>query len=229
MYYSQGTIPSPGLQSAGDLKIAAHSPEQVIDQTESFLSRADLHFAFSPVQNYGMILYRNKFKDTFYYDENEYLSEGKLNGVGLGYYKFIRRNLSWESYLSYGSGNLKISTTQGLERIDADLKRIALQLGFFAREDMMETFYSCRLSNVRYSNINGALAHSEGEENAYLSNASNLWIPEFSYGLRFGYKPVKVQVQIGVSRNLTVPDFKMNNINLTWGLFFNIDELYQLF
>ncbi len=240
-YYAPGTMAAPGLKEKGDIKIGVHSSSSSDSESSSQGTGFDLELAYSPIENLGLLYHSNSFSDGFsnpvnersgpygipVYDYISYVAKGSIHNLGAGYYKNLNPDWIWESYATAGLGSFEIKSKETSRNITADLRKMSLQTGVLFRKSFFEFGATYGLSTLSYNNIQGEIINFNDSQNNYLTQRSNHLLSNFASTLRLGYKPVKIQMQIGATKNLSHDDFKMNDAYASLGLFLNVDELIK--
>jgi len=102
-----------------------------------------------------------------------------------------------------------------------------MQTGILYRHDIFEFGLNYGLASLKYTDIQGDIINYDESQNEYLNKRSDHILSNFSTTMRLGFKPFKLQMQVGKTANLSHQDFKMNDSYMSMGLFFNIDELFN--
>jgi len=234
-YYAPGTLPTPGLKNKGEVKFAVHKSESSDEESTSIGSGMDVEIAYSPIQNLGLVFHSNRFSDSFQnpikrgsglygfpeYEYVQYTAKGDLYNFGVGYYKNLHPSLVWETYGTVGLGSFD------MRELTADLRKTAIQSGVVYANDIFECGIHLGLASLKYRNIQGDVTNYDESQNQYLNENSDNVLANTALTVRLGYRPVKIQLQVGGSENLTNPDFKMNDNYASCGLFFDVSELFK--
>src|SRR5690554_1920849 len=157
-------------------------------------------------------------------------SGGFVEG-GAGYFKQVSEKFVFETYglFSYGGMNNRFPqsvadypNTNG--KINADIFGVAVQpsLGFKSR--FFDAALSLRANRINYMNIRGSLItqnsdqETAGSQQTYLSDHRGNFLLEPALTLRGGLEYLKLQLQTGVSFNLSHPNFPQDASWVSVGL-----------
>ncbi|MFC2116548.1 hypothetical protein ACFLTU_08725 [Bacteroidota bacterium] len=154
---------------------------------------------------------------------------GQFVEFGTGYYLPIPHHdrLVFETYGGLGFGKV----LSGYNSLSSSLKfqRYFLQpsIGFTGK--VFDIAFSYRFSLLNYTDINYK-ANIPHDEALYLNNLveTNLsLLSEPALTIRLGYENVKFQLQLGFSKNASIPEFR-NNFNFNIGVFMAITDKYNM-
>jgi len=174
--------------------------------------------AFSPVNHLGLIVsYRNINNKKVGYEENGILdnnTEGTYNGsrfeAGLGFYEKLRGRGKVEIYGGYGNGSIHRTSSLHPEReYNTRYHRFFVQpaLGF-GRNDRFSMTAGMRLAVMKFYNFNAAdplLPYDISGNDRKVTQRLYPYLEPF-FNIEIGYKYVKGNFQIGLSRELTADD-----------------------
>ena len=189
-------------------------------------------YALSP--NWGLMA-----GGSLYFDgethENSPSGSGGYMEAGAGYFKKVGRKFVFETYGLVGFGGMNNRFPQSVAdypntngKIEANLIGIAIQPSFGFKSQYFDAALSLRTSSVNYTNIRGSLItqnsdqETAGSQQAYLSDHRSNFLFEPAITLRGGLEFLKLQVQTGVSLNLTHPDFPQDASWVSVGLIYRL-------
>lgn len=149
---------------------------------------------------------------------------GTFLEVGSGYYyKFAKHGLC-DIYALAGYGTMEnhfpssVDTHPGTTgKISAEMLRGGVQSSVGFTSEYFDAFASVRLASLYYSNISGSFVFDSTNQVTYLTNNSVLFLAEPAITVRGGYAGFKMQLQLGRSFNLTLPDFRQDKSWFTVG------------
>lgn len=150
---------------------------------------------------------------------------GKFGELGVGYFISRYENLIFETYAIVGYGGFEnhlpstqhtYPSTKG--NISANLLRVGIQPNFGFKSKNFSLAISSRIVNLSYSNIKGDLIYGDVLQTQYLKNNSSNFLVEPALTLRGGSENFKLQLQYGLSFNLTNESFKQDVMFLTAGI-----------
>jgi len=139
--------------------------------------------------------------------------EGKLIELGLGYYKPINENFTFEIFALGGIGRMGNTFLDSEEDdvndgfITANFKRIGIQPAIGIRQKNVALSLSIRLSNLMYSDIEGELTYRGEDQVMYLQERDSGIILDPAFTLKLGPENFHLFTQIGSSFNLSDSDF----------------------
>lgn len=208
-YYAPNTQQIPAFHEKGDMAFSAAIGSDNRTDVQAAYAVGD-HVA---VQLQGGFFTENKEDDTG--DSGKgYMAEG-----GVGYFlPFADDRLVFESYFQTGFGHVSNNfpstlmaypNTTGM--IDANLLRVGIQPSLTFTTKFVDVALSSRLALLQYSNIKGSLIFGNEDQVRYLQNEKGQFVAEPAVTLRLGYDKFKVQLQLGLSANLTNSDFRQSS------------------
>jgi hypothetical protein len=195
--YVPNAVNAPLLAERGEVKIN--------------LTQNDLQFAFSPANNVGIIA--NGFFMTRT-TKNNYQHRGAMFEAGVGYYTTTSTKLSFEGFVGAGYGNVyKQETVQDANDNDVTASFNATAMKFFIQPDfgfrsrVIDVALTPRIAFLKYGNFSQT-NYSEAQLADYKLSGNNLTSGMYVFAepaltLRAGYKFMKVQLQYGMSLNVT--------------------------
>jgi hypothetical protein len=132
--------------------------------------------------------------------------KGRLVEGGAGYYRPVTDHWVFETYAGAGLGLLTRST--GFGQMSVNVRRAFLQPSFGFASRGFDAALSLRVCGLTYS---GIPERSIDDEGAYmvqeLREARSSMLAEPALTVRVGWESVKLQFQVGLSENLTHPEF----------------------
>lgn len=153
---------------------------------------------------------------------------GKFIEIGTGYFKPITEHWIFEAYGLIGVGGFEnhLPSTvndnpQTKGDISANIFRVGIQPNFGYKSKYFSAALSSRFLNLMYNNIEGDLIFAGENQPKYLNDNASHFLIEPAITLRGGVEKVKLQLQFGLSLNLTNSDFKQDDSFMTIGLNFN--------
>jgi len=156
---------------------------------------------------------------------------GSYVELALGYYKNLPQNWVFEIYAGFGSGRVNwqygdsYSNNFGLANPSSSMNfnKIYMQPSIGYSGSSLDFAFSYRIGILSYNSIVLNDIPDGNNYDIYILNGSHL-MSEPAVTLRFGEELVKLQVQLGYSKDLQNPAFKYNqdNWNLNIGLRFNL-------
>jgi hypothetical protein len=155
---------------------------------------------------------------------------GKFLEIGGGYFKPLDNHLVFEAYGLVGFGSVENhfpstinSNPQTLGKISANILRIGIQPNFGYKTKYFSAAISARICNLSYNKIDGSLYYENEFQTDYLSKNSSNFLVEPALTIRGGLKKIKLQLQYGLSFNVSNADFRQDKNQLTVGLNFNFN------
>lgn len=154
---------------------------------------------------------------------------GYFGELGMGYFASLGKTIVFETYVLAGFGGVEnhlpttvdsMKSTAG--KINVNLSRFAFQPGIGYKGRNFSFVISSRFSSLNFSKPTGSLIYNKEDQIEYLKKNSSMILAEPALSLRFGYKNFKVQLQYGLSINLSNKDFLQDKNFLTLGLMFRI-------
>lgn len=208
-YYAPNPQQIPAFHQKGEMAFSAAVGSD---------NRTDIQAAYAvgeniAVQVQGAFFTKEEEEETGDYG-NGYLAE-----AGVGYYlPFAADKLVFESYLQTGFGHVSNNfpstlaahpNTTGI--IDANLSRVGIQPSLTFTHKIVDVALSSRVSLLHYSNIRGDLNFFDEPQADYLENEKNHVLFEPAFTLRLGYDKFKVQLQLGLSVNMSNSSFRQSD------------------
>lgn len=158
---------------------------------------------------------------------------GYIEG-GAGYFKRIGEKFVFDTYGLVGFGGMNNRFPQSVTnypntngRIEANLLSLAVQPAIGFKSRYFEAALSTRASLINYRNIQGSLVaqnadqQSPSSQQEYLAAHRNNFLLEPALTLRGGLEFLKLELQTGVSLNLSHPDFPQDASWVSLGLVYN--------
>lgn len=154
--------------------------------------------------------------------------------AGGGYFTKISQKFVYETYGLLGFGSMDNRFPQSVSnypntngRIKASLLSFALQPSIGFKSRYFEAALSTRTSLINYGNIRGHLItqnvdqQSPSSQQEYLADRRNNFLLEPALTLRGGLGSLKLELQTGVSVNLSNPDFPQDASWVSLGLVYS--------
>lgn len=161
-------------------------------------------------------------------DKNGNGGSGRFLEMGGGYLHPVDNNWVFEVYGLAGYGSVEnhfragspgpMAPTTG--DISASLFRWGVQPNFGYKSPYFIAAISTRLIHLNYHNIEGNLVSENVDQVAFLSEHNTYFLAEPALTLRGGFEKVKLQLQLGVSYNITDSKFSQETNLMTIGLNF---------
>lgn len=218
IYYTPNSHNVPLLSQAGEATLtAAGNPDQVEFQGAYAIND---HFALQAQG--GLFIPAD--------DDNGNGGSGKFLEIGAGYLHPIRSNWVFEGYGLLGFGGVENHfrydspgpTTPIVGDLTASILRWGIQPNFGYKSRHFSAAVSTRLVNLLYRNIEGDLVFENVGQVPFLEENNSYFLFEPALTLRGGFQKVKLQLQLGVSYNITDPEFFQEDNFLTFGLHFTL-------
>lgn len=152
--------------------------------------------------------------------------KGRLVECGVGYFSPLSGHWVFETYGGAGLGKLTRIGTFGRTSVSA--RRVFLQpsIGYASRG--FDAALSLRMCGLTYSGIPEVPMDYEGEHMAQaLRDARSSILVEPAFTIRAGWEYLKLQLQIGQSRNLTHPDFAQGDRYVSLGAYVTSKNSYK--
>ncbi|HLU95089.1 MAG TPA: hypothetical protein VKZ54_13235 [Membranihabitans sp.] len=105
--------------------------------------------------------------------------------------------------------------------ISASIFRWGVQPNFGFKSRYFSAALSTRLVNVIYHNVEGDLIFNQVDQVDFLTENNSYWLAEPALTIRGGFEKIKLQAQLGLSYNITDPEFSQESSFITVGLNFN--------
>jgi hypothetical protein len=218
--YVPNTVNAPLLKEKKEVKIN-------IDQN-------NLQAATAISNHVGLML--NGFYKT--YKNNNYQHEGGLAEIGLGYYKPMnQKHLVLEAFGGLGLGTVskRENITNNSQTYTASLKanatRIFLQPEIGYSNKIVDIIFTPRFSFLKYNSFSSSNYTQQQLKEDYLDNGqltSSVYIfAEPALTVRLGYKWIKLQVQYGLTTNISGGNIKYADNFSSIGLVVDIARWYN--
>lgn len=164
-------------------------------------------------------------------NNNAKSGSGGFVEAGAGYFKQVSEKFVFETYglLSYGGMNNRFPqsvvdypNTDG--KINADIFGVGIQPSFGFKSRFFDAALSLKANRINYMNIRGNLItqnadqETAGSQQTYLSDHRGNFLLEPALTLRGGLEYLKLQLQTGVSLNLSHPNFPQDASWVSLGL-----------
>lgn len=219
--YVSNAVNAPLLKEKGEVHVA--------------LTQNDLQAAVGLGNNFGIMangFYRN------YKTNSNYEHSGLLGEVGIGYFKSLENNFVFETFVGGGAGRVYkqqeftgANDVRYIGKFDANAVKGFIQPDFGYKSRFFDAVISSRFSFVKYTSFSPENYPTQELQNDYLDN-NNLTGPVFMFAepaltLRGGYKYVKLQVQLGLTVNVTGSNIKHDDNFSSLGIIFNVGRWYN--
>lgn len=219
--YVSNTVNAPLLKEKGEVQLA--------------ITQNDLQAAVALGKNFGVIA------NGFYMNYNggdDYRHNGILGEAGIGYYRPLKSDFIFEAFVGAGAGKIFKQQTfidnnnnSYLAHFDANATKIFIQPDIGYKTKYFDAIISSRISTVKYTSFDQQNYPENELKNDYLDN-NNLTGPMFAFAepavtIRGGYKFIKLQLQYGLTLNMTPHDIKHANNFSSIGLVINIAKWYN--
>ncbi len=165
------------------------------------------------------------FKESDDNNDNKNNGSGYLGEIGFGFFKEFSPKWIVETYALGAFGSMENHLPSTVDKypntkgdIYADLYKFGLQPSIGYKSKYFDASFSTRISNLRYNNIKGDLIYRDEVQAEYLKNNSSTMLLEPAITLAVGYNMVKVEVQYGLSLNLTNNNFRQKHTYFGLGL-----------
>jgi len=216
VYYAPNTHNVPLLQKKNEGVVGLHVADQ----------RGELQAAFALTDRLGIMM--NVAAIHPKNDEDGDGGKGDIFEFGGGYFGVLRGKFMFESYAMLGFGNLENHFPSTLAanpfttgKIKGQFLRYAVQPSIGFKSSYFDAALSLRMAELHYSKISGNLTFGSEDQVQYLEDHKNHFLLEPALTVRGGFDYLKLQIQLGLSHNLTTPNFRQNKGYLTVGLLYN--------
>jgi len=220
IYYAPSVHNVPMLQGKGDGTFAVHVASD----------GGAVQGAYAVAEHVGVMVNVNSFKQKDNNDNDG--GSGSLFEVGVGYHRNLGGTVVWENYLLLGGGSVEdhfsLSTgpfKTGAGTLDAKFTRWGVQPSLSLHSRIVDTAVSLRLMGLKYSDASGNLIYNGQDQVAYLNGLGSQFLVEPAITLKGGWDPIKLQLQLGWSKNITSQDF--NSFHMRGG-FASLGLVYDL-
>jgi hypothetical protein len=219
--YVSNTVNVPLLREKGEVKLN-------VDQNNAQLTVA-------VADHWGVMA--NGFYKSYEAGNNDYSHSGNLGELGFGYFKPVK-NIVLEAYTGLGIGTIeKKQTYYGSDNtvswasFSAQGTKAFLQPGIGYCGRYFDAAFTPRISFVKYTHFK-AYGYTEDQlaedhlENNKLTNGIYTFA-EPAFTVRGGYKFIKLQVQYGLTMNLSPNEIKHPSSFSSIGLVIDIAKWYR--
>ncbi len=217
IYYSPNSLNVPLLTSAGETNatVAGNTDQVEFQMAHAFSEK------FAVLADGGLFIPKDL--------ETGEGGSGKFLELGGGYLHPLSGNWVLEAYGLAGFGSFENhfpeaspgpgSPTVG--DISASIFRWGVQPNFGFKSRYFSAAFSTRLVNVIYHNVEGDLIFNQVDQVDFLTENNSYWLAEPALTIRGGFEKIKLQAQLGLSYNITDPEFSQESSFITVGLNFN--------
>ncbi len=185
--------------------------------------RAEVQVSYAFTNELGVL-----FGGAFYRPEDDEDGDGGTGNFaegGVGYFASIGSPWTFEAYGLLGVGDLEnhfpstVSSNPGTTgTIESGVLRVGVQSAFSIRLRYVEAAFSVRVMSLNYRNVSGSLIFAGEDQVSLLRQNSSYVLLEPALTLRAGAEFLKMQLQTGLSANLTDSDFDQDTGHLTVGI-----------
>ncbi len=148
-----------------------------------------------------------------------------------GLSKSVALVATFEVYGGYAKNNQHHEYDKYGSISDLSYTKIFIQPSISVTSDLADYALSARISRVSFDKIDYYLSKysssSHSKELIDLINTKVSYLFEPAVTMRFGWKYVKLQLQIGGTSNLTNKNLKFDNINASVGICFSLAKRYK--
>jgi hypothetical protein len=155
---------------------------------------------------------------------------GYLLEVGSGYFQQIGGKGVFETYAGLGAGRVNNKYYTGYSS-RVGLFRLFVQPSIGYTTPYFDCAFSTRLAWLSLLNPEGSV---QGVPNSseiyywqYVQQHPHCWLLEPALTLRGGWKYCKLQLQFGISSNVSHPEFPQEDVNLSLGLYLSLSDKYK--
>ena len=212
-YYVPNTHNVPLLRQKADATVSGAIGDGRVEAQGSY--------AFS--DNVGVLL-----SGAFYRlqdDEDGDGGSGNFIEAGVGYFSPVGTSFGFETYGLLGVGDLEnhfpstLSANPGTSGIlEGRVVRLGGQTAFGFRTSYLEAAASVRLTSLRYQDVTGSLIFNSEDQVVFLQLNDSYVMLEPAFTIRAGSEILKVQIQFGVTANLTNSELDQDEGHLTLGI-----------
>ena len=160
-------------------------------------------------------------------DEDGDGGSGNLVEAGVGYFTPVGTWFGFETYGLIGVGDLEnhFPSTLGANPgttgiLESRVVRLGGQSAFGVRLTNFEAAVSVRLTSLKYQDVTGSLIFAGEDQVAFLQQNASYTMLEPALTVRAGTEVFKVQVQFGLTANLTNSNLNQDEGHLTFGIVF---------
>jgi hypothetical protein len=172
----------------------------------SSITGGDFQGAYAVTNNVGVMA--NVYFAGATDDETGGEGKGRLFEGGVGYYRPLSDRLVFETYGGGGFGTVTHIHGQDPSRASVSAQRAFLQPSMGFTSNWFDAALSLRLCGLHYSGIPENLTNARDIDAAReLADMRSSFLAEPSLTVRGGWKYLRLQVQLGFSKNLTHADF----------------------
>jgi hypothetical protein len=212
VYYAPNTQNVTLFQEKGDAKLSVG-----ISTGEDVQKAFELQSAYAITDHVGIM--------ANFYRVKQDAGGGTLIELGGGYFQPLADKLVFETYggISYAQVfNNRDETTQL-----TDFTRYFVQPAIGFTTNFFDVAFSTRFAVLNYHKVELQelpVTYQQGLPFVHLSSNRVQFLFEPALTLRAGWKNVKVQGQVGLSKNLADDNFDMDNLNFNIGLYISLSK-----
>jgi hypothetical protein len=204
-------LPSCAVYRPNTLNVPGHTKKKELTTSLTLGYGINLQGSYSVTSNIGIMANYIGFNESYQLLEFKGVGRSNMFEGGIGYFKNTDSNLRMEVYGGFGSGNVKLNISDPTYRnFSTDANRFFLQPSIGYAKKNFEVFFSTRLSNVNFYNVETDYSLDDLKREKLFNIENKNWqFAEPAITLRGGIKNIKIQAQIGRS-------FKFNSQKLAY-------------
>ncbi|MGB7220607.1 MAG: hypothetical protein WBD07_17545 [Vicinamibacterales bacterium] len=217
VYYVPNAHNVPMLQGKGDGTFGVHAA--------SF--GGEVQGAFAIAEHIGVMVNVAAMKQQDDGDGDG--GSGGLFEVGVGYHRNLGSKLVWENYLLLGGGNVEnhfpstVAQFPGTTgKLEAKFTRYGVQPSIAQHSRFFDSAFSVRLLGLQYRDVSGNLTYAGVDQVAYLNSLGSQFLIEPAFTFKAGWDPIKLQLQLGFSQNMTTGSFRQREAWMALGLVYDL-------
>ena len=155
-----------------------------------------------------------------------YSGKGNLIEAGVGFFKPIGKHFVFETYGGFGQGS--VTNNSRIGRSTFKLSRYFIQPSIGFTTPWFDIAASARFCELSYNQLDsGKTISTDKTELDYITDNKTSLLFEPALTIRGGWKYIKCQMQLGLSQNLTNPDFQQEVFNFNLGVYVAISDKYK--
>ena len=183
----------------------------------------EVQTAVAPADHFGIML--NGFRVKKDNNINDRWGKGYLVEGAIGTFIPWDKHSIFEIYGGMGYGNIENGYNDQSSSL-LDFNRIFIQPSVGFTSEYFDLAISSKICGLKYNNIklHGNIESDDLENITYINQHPLSILFEPAFTLRTGWKYLKIQFQMGFSRNLNNPDLKQENLNMNLGLYLNFSS-----
>ncbi len=180
----------------------------------------EVQTAIAPTDNFGIMLNGFKVKKEDNYDNR--WGKGYLIEGAIGTFLPVDKHSIFEFYGGMGYGSVENGYNDQSSSI-LNFNRFFIQPSIGFTSNYFDMAISSKLCGLKYNNIklHGNIESDDLENITYINQHPFSILFEPAFTLRCGWKYLKIQFQMGFSKNLSNPELKQEKLNMNLGLYLN--------